>query len=143
MSSSKQNKPSLAQLKHSSQPMLPGPSVSQTSANLTPAPSISGISKSRPKDASPSSCSAAEKGSECSIAIPITSSFSKPQNKQGFRFSLRRMLYNSPLVAQRRARSLSGGSNLSAANNSGTSTRKQKKQATSTGKESKKFSHST
>lgn len=49
----------------------------------------------------------------CSLAIPITSSFSKPANKQGFRFSLRRMLYNSPLVSQRRARSLSGGNNLS------------------------------
>ena len=48
----------------------------------------------------------------CSLAIPITSSFSKPTNKQGFRFSLRRMLYNSPLVSQRRARSLSGGNNL-------------------------------
>lgn len=44
----------------------------------------------------------------CSLAIPITSTFSKPANKQGFRFSLRRMLYNSPLIGQRRARSLSG-----------------------------------
>jgi E3 ubiquitin-protein ligase RNF19A len=48
----------------------------------------------------------------CSLAIPITSSFSKPANKQGFRFSLRRMLYNSPLVSQRRSRSLSGGNNI-------------------------------
>ena len=52
----------------------------------------------------------------CSLAIPITSSFSKAggSGKQGFRFSLRRMLYNSPLVVQRRARSLSGGNNLGA-----------------------------
>lgn len=48
----------------------------------------------------------------CSLAIPITSSFvSKPNNKQGFRFSLRRMLH-SPLISQRRARSLSGGNNI-------------------------------
>lgn len=56
----------------------------------------------------------------CSLAIPITSSFSKAggsNGKQGFRFSLRRMLYNSPLVVQRRARSLSGGNNLVAGNN--------------------------
>lgn len=54
----------------------------------------------------------------CSLAIPITSSFSKAggSGKQGFRFSLLLswMLYNSPLVVQRRARSLSGGNNLGA-----------------------------
>ena len=49
----------------------------------------------------------------CSLAIPITSSFSKPTKKQGFtiRDSLRRMLH-SPLISQRRARSLSAGNNL-------------------------------
>ena len=58
----------------------------------------------------------------CSMAIPITSSFSKPGagggGKQGFRFSLRRMLYNSPLVVQRRARSLSTGNNLASTSGS-------------------------
>lgn len=78
-----------------------------------------GKGKSRKrKDQSPPSPSLPDGNSvvqqqPCSLAIPITSSFSKPANKQGFRFSLRRMLYNSPLVSQRRSRSLSGGNNLS------------------------------
>ena len=77
-----------------------------------------GKGKSRKrKDHSPPSPSLLPDGSSvvqqpCSLAIPITSSFSKPANKQGFRFSLRRMLYNSPLVSQRRSRSLSGGNNI-------------------------------
>ena len=62
---------------------------------------------------------AANQQQPCSLAIPITSSFSKPPNKQGFRFSLRRMLYNSPLVSQRRARSLSTSTQAPTAGTSG------------------------
>ena len=73
--------------------------------------------KSRRKDDSPTPSTVLDgnSGAQCSLAIPITSSFSKPSNKQGFRFSLRRMLYSSPLVAQRRARSLSGSNNFNLA----------------------------
>uniref|UniRef100_A0A0P4ZRV4 RBR-type E3 ubiquitin transferase n=1 Tax=Daphnia magna TaxID=35525 RepID=A0A0P4ZRV4_9CRUS len=67
---------------------------------------------SPPSPSLPDGNSVVQQQQPCSLAIPITSSFSKPANKQGFRFSLRRMLYNSPLVSQRRSRSLSGGNNL-------------------------------
>ena len=71
---------------------------------------------------------AAGPAQQCSIAIPITSSFSKPSNKQqGFRFSLRRMLYNSPLVSQRsRTLSLSGSNNVAPHSSSGASRSKKK-----------------
>lgn len=76
-----------------------------------------GKGKSRKsKDHSPPSSLPADGSSvvqqqPCSLAIPITSSFSKPTKKQGIRDSLRRMLH-SPLISQRRARSLSAGNNL-------------------------------
>ena len=112
MSSSKQSLSSFP--KHSSNSQLSGQTSSQ--ASLTSAPSHSSKDKMNKKNDSPSPSAFLEGnsavGGPCSLAIPITSTFTKPSNKQGFRFSLRRMLYNSPLVSQRRARSLSASNNI-------------------------------
>ena len=120
MSSSKQQ-----QLKNSSHSL--SSQVSFISSQVpTAATSTQGV-KQRKGDSSPPIMAEGGPGNlqlqpqPCSLAIPITSSFSKPANKQGFRFSLRRMLYNSPLVSQRRARSLSSGNNLSSQTTAGTS----------------------
>ena len=101
--------------KHSSPSSTSCQTSSQTSI-LMSATSAAGASKSKKKDVSPSPSNLLERqesniGGHCSIAIPITSSFTKPSNKQGFRFSLRRMLYNSPLVSQRRTRCQSASNN--------------------------------
>ena len=118
MSLMKQNPPRNSSNSLSSQASMTLQATTTTSQQQQPG---AGKGKSRKrKDHSPPSPSLLPDGNSvvqqqqpCSLAIPITSSFSKPANKQGFRFSLRRMLYNSPLVSQRRSRSLSGGNNVS------------------------------
>ena len=129
----KANEMSSSKLKNSSHSLSSQVSLTspQQPAALAVSPTASAQSiklKQRKGDLSPSSQSVMVDGGPaanqqqqqpCSLAIPITSSFSKPPNKQGFRFSLRRMLYNSPLVSQRRARSLSSSTQTPTASTSG------------------------
>ena len=121
--------------KHSSPSSTSCQTSSQTSI-LMSATSAAGASKSKKKDVSPSPSNLLERqesniGGHCSIAIPITSSFTKPSNKQGFRFSLRRMLYNSPLVSQRRTRCQSASNNQNLpSENAGSGSKKKQTSAT-------------
>lgn len=120
MSSMQQNPPRNSSNSLSSQASMTLQAATTTFTSQQQLQPGAGKGKSRKrKDHSPPSPSLLPDGNSvvqqqqpCSLAIPITSSFSKPANKQGFRFSLRRMLYNSPLVSQRRSRSLSGGNNI-------------------------------